>query len=95
MPMERYKEVATEIGYPIGVMCPVPATKDMHDEFESPTPLDTDGVIWDMKIIRPAHPVGRKRSITELQKSTLKSKLERISETIRFHRNSLRSLRNC
>lgn len=73
MPMELYKEVATEIGYPIGVMCPVPATKDMHDEFENPTPLDTDGVIWDMKIIRPAHQVGRKRSITELLFCLLRS----------------------
>lgn len=73
MPMELYKEVATEIGYPIGVMCPVPAMKDMHDEFESPTPLDTDEVIWDMKIIRPAHQVGRKRSITELLFCILRS----------------------
>lgn len=73
MPMELYKEVVTEIEHPIGVMCPVPAMRDMYNEFESPTPLDSDGVTWDMKIIRPAYRVGRKRSITELLFCILRS----------------------
>lgn len=73
MPMSLYREVVTEIGYPIGVMCPVPEAKDMHDEFENPTPLNADGVTWDMKIIRPAHPIGRKRSMTELLFCILRS----------------------
>lgn len=73
MPMALYKEVATEIGHPIGVMCPIPTMRDKYEEFEKPTPLDSDGVLWDMKIIRSAHQVGRKRSITELLFCLLRS----------------------
>lgn len=73
MPMELYKEVVTEIGEPIGVMCPIPVTKDKYDEFENPTPLDMDDVTWRMKIIKSAHPVGRKRSMTELLFCLLRS----------------------
>ncbi len=73
MPMSLYKEVATEIRHPIGVMCPVPATRDIHEEFENPTPLDALGVVWDMKIIRPAYQIGRKRSMTELLFCLLRS----------------------
>lgn len=73
MPISLYKEVATEIRHPIGVMCPVPARRDAYDEFEKPTPLDTLGVVWDMKIIRPTYQIGRKRSMTELLFCLLRS----------------------
>lgn len=72
MPMELYKEIATEIGYPVGVMCPVPVTRDIHDEFENPTPLNSEK-IWEMKIIRQAHVTNRKKSMTELLFCLLRS----------------------
>lgn len=64
MPMELYKELATEING-IGVMCPVPALRDKTDEFDNPTPLDTD-VRWELKVIKSAQRVYRKRSMAEL-----------------------------
>lgn len=73
MPMELYKEVATEIGYPIGVMCPIPITRDKHEEFEQPTPLDASGVTWNMKILKTAHPQARSRAMTELLFCMLRS----------------------
>lgn len=73
MPMALYKEVATEIEYPIGAMCPVPLNKDKYDEFENPTPLDTNGIQWELNIIRPANQVSRKRSMTELLFCLLRS----------------------
>lgn len=64
MPMELYKELATEING-IGVMCPIPVFGNKEDEFESPTPLDAD-VLWELKVIKPAQKMYRKRSMTEL-----------------------------
>lgn len=73
MPISLYKEIATEIRHPIGVMCPVPAGRDTHEEFENPTPLYSMGIVWNMKIIRPAYQMGRKRSMTELLFCLLRS----------------------
>lgn len=72
MPMELYKEVATEIYGGIGVMCPVPIMGDRREEFENPTPLDSD-VRWELKVIRPAQRMNRKRSMTELLFCMLRS----------------------
>lgn len=64
MPMELYKKLATEIGA-IGVMCPVPIFSSKNDEFDNPTPLDAD-VQWELKVIKQAHGMYRKRSMSEL-----------------------------
>lgn len=64
MPMELYKELAAEIKG-IGVMCPVPVLKDKLDEFENPTPLER-GVRWELKVMKPAQRMYRKRSMMEL-----------------------------
>lgn len=64
MPMELYKELATEI-HGIGVMCPVPVSRDKLDEFDNPTPLDSN-VKWELKCIKSAQRIYRKRSMTEL-----------------------------
>lgn len=64
MPMELYKELAAEI-HSIGVMCPVPVLSDKQEEFDNPTSLDAD-VRWELKIIKPAQRMYRKRSMTEL-----------------------------
>lgn len=73
MPMTLYKEIATEIEPSVGVMCPVPIMRDRYDEFENPTPLDSDNVEWDMKIIKSAYQTGRKRSMVELLFCILRS----------------------
>lgn len=74
MPMELYKKVVNEIEYPVGVMCPIPSMCDIHDEFEDPTQLDSNDVAaWDMKIVKPAHPAVRKRSMVELLFCMLRS----------------------
>lgn len=74
MPMELYKKVAKEIEYPVGVMCPIPSMRDIHDEFEDPTPLGSNDVVaWDMKIVKSAHPAVRKRSMVELLFCMLRS----------------------
>lgn len=65
MPMELYKELATEIPHDIGVMCPIPLYKDKAEEFENPTPLDA-GVRWELKVVKTARQKSRKRSMTEL-----------------------------
>lgn len=72
MPMELYKQVVNDIPYHIGVICPVPTLRDVYDEFENPTPLDP-GQNWTLKVLKPSHPVGRKRSITELLFCMLRS----------------------
>lgn len=64
MPMELYKELAAEI-HSIGVMCPVPVLSDKQEEFDNPTSLDAD-VRWELKVIKPAQRMYRKRSMTEL-----------------------------
>lgn len=64
MPMELYKEIATEING-IGVMCPVPIFSNKIDEFNNPTPLDAD-LQWELKVIKPAQKMYRKRSMSEL-----------------------------
>lgn len=64
MPMKLYKELAAEI-HGIGVMCPVPVLTDKMDEFDTPTPLDAD-VRWELKVIKSAQKMYRKRSMAEL-----------------------------
>lgn len=68
MPMETYKQLTAELlknYYYAGVMVPVPVTRDIYDEFEDPTPLDSD-TKWELRVINPCHPQGRKRSMSEL-----------------------------
>lgn len=64
MPMELYKEIEAEI-QGIGVMCPIPVLGNKFDEFENPTPLGSD-VRWELKVIKSAHKMYRKRSMIEL-----------------------------
>lgn len=66
MPMSLYKELAVDIDSYVGVMCPVPANRDMTEEFDSPTALNEKGIAWELKVIKPAHKAYRKRSMTEL-----------------------------
>lgn len=72
MPMELYKEVVNEIPYNVGVICPVPVGKSPADEYEAVTPLNEERK-WEMRVIKPAHPTGRKKSMTELLFCMLRS----------------------
>lgn len=72
MPMSLYKEVVNDIPYNVGVICPIPVLRDIYNEFEDPTPLDTEKS-WEMKVIKPAYKIGRKRSMTELLFCMLRS----------------------
>ena len=55
MPMNLYKELATDIDHYVGVMCPVPTYRDVMEEFESPISLDEKGIEWELKVVKPAH----------------------------------------
>lgn len=72
MPMSLYKEAVNEIKYNIGVMVPIPKGADYKTEFENPTELDPN-IEWELKIIKPAHPLNRKYSLAELLFCMLRS----------------------
>lgn len=48
-----------------GIMIAIPEYRDPADEYENPTPLDTD-TGWKLEIILPCRQGERKRSITEM-----------------------------
>lgn len=66
MPMELYKKVVQDIEGSVGVICPVPEERDVREEFQSPTALDTEGVKWRMRVVLPCLTGARKRSMVEL-----------------------------
>lgn len=67
MPMNLYKELCWELnGAYVGVMCPVPLHGDVTEEFEKPTPLDTENIEWELKAVKAARKSYRKRSMAEL-----------------------------
>lgn len=66
MPMELYQELRTEIDSHVGVMCPVPSNREVLEEFENPTALDEKEIVWELKVVKPAHKAYRKRSMAEL-----------------------------
>lgn len=72
MPMQLYKELRTEIPHNVGVICPVPVVREIMEEFEDPTQLDAE-VSWDMKVVKPAITIERRRSMTELLFCMLRS----------------------
>lgn len=72
MPMTLYKEVINEIPHQIGVLVPVPDSKDKYDEFESPTPF-VEKHDWSLKTIRYPEITGRKRSMVELLYNMLRT----------------------
>lgn len=69
--MQTYKDLLPEIRdveFPhyVGIMVAVPTDRDVYDEFENPTPIDTPNTDWTLHIINPAHDHSRHRSVTEL-----------------------------
>lgn len=65
--METYKQIIHDIPWHIGVIVACPWNRKPTDEFENPTPLDDKSVKeWETKIIKPAHPKYRKRSMSQL-----------------------------
>lgn len=73
MPIKTYKEVIDEIPHNVGVLCPVPLSRDIYDEFEAPTEFDGDISNWQLKTIRSARVRQRERSIIELLFCMLRS----------------------
>ena len=73
MPMETYKVVNQDIEYSVGAICPVPKGREMIEEFNDPTPLDKDGIVWRTEIIIPARRAERKKSMQELLFCMLRS----------------------
>lgn len=49
-----------------GIMVAVPNGRIETDEFDSPTPIDKPGVVWQLCVVRPCREGSRKRSMTEL-----------------------------
>lgn len=70
--MECYKQIVNEIPWNVGAMIAMPYSRIATDEFENPTPIPKEydfnnfDEIWKLEIIKPAHPIDRKRSMAEL-----------------------------
>ena len=63
MPMELYKKVVRELPHDVGVYVPIPYTKNKHEEFENPTPLEELAKMrTTMRCIKSCHPQDRKIS---------------------------------
>lgn len=78
--MQTYKELINEItALPInvGVMIACPYNKELADEFENPTPIDSKNVSWTLKIIKHSYERTRKRSMNEMFFCMLRSGKER------------------
>ena len=56
-----------------GVMVAIPDWAEATDEFEKPTPLDTEVRQWKLAVILPCRYGPRKRSMTELLFCMLRS----------------------
>lgn len=69
---KHIKECCSEGSSHFGIMVPVPFMTRSEDEYVNPTELEKD-VHWEMKIIYPCNPGGRKRSTTELLFCMLRS----------------------
>lgn len=70
--METYKKIVNDIPWRVGVMVPIPFMRDKHDEFDSPTNLETD-IRWEMKVIKYAGVKDRVYSMCELLFCMLRS----------------------
>ena len=75
--MEVYKELVYDmqhkIPHHVGVMVACPYHIKPEDDFQSPTSVDEEGVMWDLKIIKQSHPAYRTRSMAELLFCMLRS----------------------
>lgn len=56
-----------------GVMVAIPDWAEATDEFENPTPIDSDAERWKLAVVLPARQGPRKRSMTELLFCMLRS----------------------
>lgn len=70
--METYKQIIHDIPQDVGVYVAVPKWRNMHDEFETPTPIG-EGEGWKLQNILPARLKNRERSIIELLFCMLRS----------------------
>lgn len=75
--MQTYKDILSDIDkklpHNIGVIVSCPKYIKPEDDFENPTPLDKEDIVWDLKIIKASHSAYRERSITELLFCMLRS----------------------
>ncbi len=75
--MEVYKEIIQEIHnkipWHVGVMVSCPYHIKPADDFQNPTSVDEEDVVWDLKVIKQSHPAYRIRSIAELLFCMLRS----------------------
>lgn len=49
-----------------GILVAVPDGREETEEFDSPTPLDTPGIKWNLRVVRPCREGARKRAMAEL-----------------------------
>ena len=66
--METYKAIIKDQLLPLGVGCLVacPMFRPEIDEFEEPSDISDDSLVWDLKSVIPAHKQDRKRPMAEL-----------------------------
>ena len=60
-PESRYR-----IGYDVGILVAIPVNRSEIDEFDDPTPLDRQDVVWKLAIMQRCRETDRKRSMTEI-----------------------------
>ena len=59
---DEYPEVSNHFG----ILVAIPDGRKLSDEFNNPTPLDSNADRWKLRTVMPSHPAYRKRSMTEL-----------------------------
>ncbi|MBQ2973363.1 MAG: hypothetical protein IJE19_03325 [Clostridia bacterium] len=66
--MEAYKAIIKDQFLPFGIGCLVacPMFRTVEDEFEAPSDISDDSLIWDLRAIVPSHKQDRKRPMAEL-----------------------------
>lgn len=67
--MEHFPETSQKFG----VMVPIPRWSDIKEEFDNPTPLDSDNTRWQMRVTLPATLDRRRKSMNELLFDMLRS----------------------
>lgn len=66
--MEAYKAIIKDQFLPFGIGCLVacPMFRLVEDEFDSPSDISDDNLVWDLKSIIPSRKQDRKRPMAEL-----------------------------
>lgn len=72
------------------MICPVPEERDVKEEFQSPTALDTEGVKWRMRVVLPCLTGARKWSMVDPDKGS--DDLEALEKKVREQEKEIEDL---